>query len=475
MQDGTPSGLILRPYDRMSELDNWSLRKLAKPLDATAKITSAVKDGALVFKDEVTGSTSRIALAELDEEVREKLKAGQPADPFKRLAKTNRPKITLRQAFAVSVSGLALAVAAAGTYEVSKKFEAAVEAEHHISVTMAAALENIPLTGMREPDLYDAVGNKKRDSDRLALELYYFNAADAAFLRQVEKGDTRAVAATIKAADKDMLLTTGPLAVVTATKNGDVDMLRLLLTAGANANEAYTPRDNYNGRFVPLLIAVERGMPQCVDLLLQKGANPDVREKPSTQTAFMMAAYSFYNEKTALSIMEKLRLAGANLAVEMEPGGQDALSLSLGNIAKMTYVLDHLPDAAAAVNKPYKYYSVFYGGVTTGQSLLSMAIDHSGYDIKGVPASIQLLLDRGADAAAADPEKFNAIHHAAALDQMDVIKTLMKRGTDARLSSLNGLTPLDVANNAFPHPINAQAYLKTLKGTSPKVKTLAPG
>lgn len=112
---------------------------------------------------------------------------------------------------------------------------------------------------------------------------------------------------------------TGATPLQRATEFGHENIVELLLSKGANPNLA-GPDGN-----TPLMQAAYKGYATIVDLLLAGGANPNVSEQQYGDTPLIMAAWK-RNEK----VVEKLIRAGANVNAKAK-NGRTALQQALQN------------------------------------------------------------------------------------------------------------------------------------------------
>jgi ankyrin repeat protein len=89
-----------------------------------------------------------------------------------------------------------------------------------------------------------------------------------------------------------------------AMKEGEEDVVRILLDKGANVNMRAGETD-----YTPLMQAVATGCPSLVEVLLEKGA--DVNAEKNGVTALNIAKSSSFRWKQKLEMIELLKAAGA--------------------------------------------------------------------------------------------------------------------------------------------------------------------
>ena len=134
--------------------------------------------------------------------------------------------------------------------------------------------------------------------------------ADAA-----ERGDRAAVQALLQqAADVNAAQADGSTALHWAALDGDVEMTRMLLYAGANVNAS-----SRLGGYRPLHLAARNGRAAVVQVLLDAGAGPNVTDAHGT-TPLMLAAASGSTETVSA-----LLARGANVNATESVRGETAL------------------------------------------------------------------------------------------------------------------------------------------------------
>ncbi len=205
----------------------------------------------------------------------------------------------------------------------------------------------------------------------------------------------------------DQELQMSPLAMAAAV--GSEEITRLLLDAGANVDVRNTDGTT------PLATAVFFGHPEVVKLLLEEGADP--------------AAQNLKGEKVTDYVTQPmpdgiLQLVGGIIRVKVDPV---AARQSIPTIAAL---LDVEPGSATAAAPPAG--KSIWDAAAAGDLELLQANLTLGADVNGmVPAGIPF--------AGATP-----LHIAAISNQAEVIEFLLAKGADAntRAGDVNGSTPL---------------------------------
>jgi uncharacterized protein len=326
--------------------------------------------------------------------------------------------------------------------------------------------------------------------------------ADLRLLDAVKKGDAAAVRALLaQHADVNARQPDGATALAWAAQRDDIESANLLIRAGANANLA----NEYGA--TPLSLACAKGSVVMVEMLLQAGANPN-SALLSGETALMTAT-----ETGSLHTVNMLLDHGADVNAKEPKEGQTALMWAVaGRHADIAQALiEHGADVHARSRGGFTalLFAAQQGDVNSAKSLLAAgaevnekapappvttksAPDSAAADAQSargygspkragdggaqsVPSPLLLasasgqqeislfLLDKGADANAADARGFTALHYAALRRNMlELVKALLAHGANpnARLSrnapntagisemTVAGATPLLLASAA---------------------------
>jgi ankyrin repeat protein len=228
-----------------------------------------------------------------------------------------------------------------------------------------------------------------------------------------------------------------PAAMNVAAEWGQIDVLRLLLAAGADANIDSAAYDGWT----PLLCAI--GKPDVVKLLLENGARVDawaaaalgdearLREIIAEDPAVVRAVGP--NEATPLHFASTEPVArllvehGADLDVRDKYGSTPVRTVAYGGARKRA-AGQYLAAAAGAMDI---FLASALGDVTTVGKLVS-----------DEPALVRAL-DAGLGPASAPGG--TALHIAAALGETDVARALLDAGADPNVLSRDGDAPLHYA------------------------------
>ena len=225
-----------------------------------------------------------------------------------------------------------------------------------------------------------------------------------------------------------------------AAREGHVDMVNLLLSAGTNPN-----LDDLAGREVPfflpdyhsvdslneygyqvgrtaLMLAVEAGHRDVVEALL--AAKPDLNQQDGLNlTALMIAC-----EKGHLDIVQRLLAEGADINVNTK--GMSALNISIKE--------KHEAIATFLINQGADYHIKAEEGTTPLMGAASM----------GSLSLVRLLLSKGVDVDARDDygtALIYALNHYLELENLEVIEALLAAGANPNLGDYSGETVLHTA------------------------------
>jgi hypothetical protein len=465
---GTYSGLAIKPFHQLGKDELTALKAKAEPHGENSKITIDKRSGDLLFTDDMTGKTASVPFHHLNADVREKL-----SDPFKRIASYDAAKIALRRKLAVGLLGVAGLGGGFGAAYNAGVFEPLSDVTARVFAPEAKPVVAPPvvLTGVREKNALKFDENPAM-VEYLGKQMDSFPQPERTFLYTVMVGQAQEAADRLAQKDgADVLKHAGSLAMVIAVRNGDLDMIKVLHGAGQSPRQAYHPT-TYAAEdvWVPLVDAVERGLPKTVELLLKLGADTEQTDNPRRPTPYMLAAYSPLVETgAAIEVMDKLQKGGAKIDA-ISPYGEDALmhaiTGSFGDARKFEKALSVLPDARAAVNHVYRTDK---GSLT----VLMAEIDRLGYRGTADTAIVKSIFAHGVDVNAKNEAGWTALHHAANLDQLETVKMLVKAGANISARDIEGKAPLDIAKKSDFEPVRVQKYLQSLMQPKP-ANTLKP-
>ena len=271
-----------------------------------------------------------------------------------------------------------------------------------------------------------------------------------------------------------------------ACSNGDARMIEILLNAGADANSTKA-----NGA-TALMIAAASGNADAVKVLLDHGAEANAKESVHGQTALMFAA--------ALNRDQAIRIL-------LVHGADPKIATKVNKIQRVRLDADGNPILPPAGQKPtadalpQKTAANANGTSLAGATLAGASEEHAiGPDSmggmtallyaarEGHVAAIKALLDGGADVNELNPgDNVSPLLIAITNAHFDIAMLLLDRGADPNPASTAGLAPLFAAidvqwvpHSFYPQPLTSQektTYLELMgallkHGANPNARIL---
>ena len=271
------------------------------------------------------------------------------------------------------------------------------------------------------------------------------------FMRAVKKGIEQAavliltlLGTTVDLAHK----VRGQTAVSVAAANGFAEVLEVLLDGSENLNA----RDGNPQRQTVLQIASSKGHQAVVGLLIDKGADADLKDKYG-KAALHEAARNGHEAVVRLLIDK-----GADTSLK-DKYGKTALQEAAWNGHEAVVRL--LIDKGAGTSLKEEIMTALHEAARNGHDVVRLLID-KGADISlkedgmtalhdaarnGHEAVVRLLIDKGADASLKDKYGKTALHEAARNGHETVVRLLIDKGADTSLKE-EGMKALhDAARN----------------------------
>jgi len=258
----------------------------------------------------------------------------------------------------------------------------------------------------------------------------------------------------------------------------DLDILRLLLSAGADVNA--TDREGLTA----LMFALVGRHPTAVQLLLDRGADPNAKARPDFRLRASLRLSGRWNEQSeeiwplklaihaAPSTVPSLMRAGADVTVEdVEAAARKGRDRVLRHMLPA-------PTAAALLNAAALCAAAGAGQIKIVQLLLESGLKVDARNREGETAlmktaegffdTMKLLIKSGADINAADRQGITTLMRAAASGRLNVVRFLIDNGADVRQADSSGRRALeyltDGGNTLFDEGASLRALLQYAHG-----------
>ena len=274
----------------------------------------------------------------------------------------------------------------------------------------------------------------------------------------------------------------GETGIHIAVSRGDLETLDILLQAGANCEI----KDEIEG-WTPLMTAAYYHLPEFIIRLLEGGPNANAIDEKYASTALLIAiisqskilndSFSFgrQTQTQALKTIHVLIEGGADIEAQDKFGNTAIL---IANAIEATEIVEILKKAGASetgIERATFIKAAEAGKMELVRELLDAGIDvnlanHRGQtalmlaSVEGHIDTVHMLIEAGAD--------LNINHSGTALiaaiegGHSEVAQMLIQAGTDANLKApQTGWTALDYAQFDCPEIV---AFLKNMTATSPK-------
>ena len=293
-----------------------------------------------------------------------------------------------------------------------------------------------------ELPLIDAVKSGNREAVRALLK------QPAAAFKGVEGDGTTALHWAVRADDLDMvrLLLTAGADVKAATRegvtplslaavNGSTRMTEVLLEAGASANAVMPEGETI------LMTAARTGRPEVIETLLRHGADVNARENWFGETALIWAAAENHAEAVRVLVAHGADVNAASKALDVPRRRNGQSILPLGSWTPLMYAARQ--GALEATTALIAAGADMNQADPDGATALVLAIINANYDVAAA------LIEKGADPNIGDKEAKMAALYATvdmhrlaighgrpnpkasgALDAVDVIKLLLAHGAN---------------------------------------------
>lgn len=209
-------------------------------------------------------------------------------------------------------------------------------------------------------------------------------------------------------------------ALLAAAERGDVETVATLLDAHPDIVNERAPLDGHTGRRTALHFAVNRDSTPVVALLLERGADPNIRDEGDNATPLHFAAEHGAMEIVRLLVEHGADPIGSGDYHELDVVGWATVFARVPNPELVDYLLAH----GARHN--------IFSAVVTGDTEA----------IREIAARAPADLDRAMDAT---NHRRRPLHLAVVRGQARALATLLELGANVESEDAAGLTPLDQA------------------------------
>ena len=281
-------------------------------------------------------------------------------------------------------------------------------------------------------------------------------------------------------ADLEYKFSDGSNALLIASRNGQLEKVKLILELGANISQTQ------NKGHTALMLASERGYDEVVALLLSNGADIVARDN-NGRTALMSASEYGHNEVVALLLSNGSDIVARDnngrtaLMLASEHGHSEVVALLLSNDADIaaqtkdgwnslvlasgnghSEVVEQLLKSNASIAKTNCGASSLILASRRGYNKIVVELLQAGADItvkdidgetalinassQGHVAVVTQLLSKGADIAAQTKDGWNSLMAASQNGHADVVKQLIASGVNVMSTNLSGNNALIAAS-----------------------------
>ncbi|KAL2862632.1 ankyrin repeat domain-containing protein [Aspergillus lucknowensis] len=235
----------------------------------------------------------------------------------------------------------------------------------------------------------------------------------------------------------------GETGILSASKEGHLDMASSLLEKGVNVN-------TLTGGTTPLYAAAFRGHVEAVRKLLAKGADHSIRNSVQL-TPLYAAADCGHVEVVKLLIEHGAEVGFVHPATQYTP-------IMIASIQGHTEVAKILLEHGASPH-PIPLYVRIRGA---GPQMIKAPIDYGPLYVasqQGYSEIVKALLEHGANASVAGPGKRSALYVAATNGHAEVVNLLLQKGIAPDEPTKNGLTALYSASG-YGYTAIAESLIK---------------
>ena len=316
---------------------------------------------------------------------------------------------------------------------------------------------------------YDAAVQKVEDFFRLVkifaeggVDIDEKNAYGQTALDFAVKHDAKKIAAylsgTLTDENDSAAVAAGGMTLHQAAEKGDTDAIKAIVATGADIN-ALKDDSEYNlGKSTALAIATAYLQVQAVEALLACGADPSFKDgNGRAAVSYLLETRASvhsgtFNEKLISKIVKDMLSAGMNVNIPVDDDGNTLLLLACKASRSGGY--NHRSIKGDVIDEIMKHNP----DINLTNRFGETALMHTCARDFDMMENVQLmLLEQGADVAAADKNGDTALHYAARNDNKTGAKTLcdmlLEFGADVNAVNNAEKTALDIATETDNEPL----------------------
>ncbi len=259
------------------------------------------------------------------------------------------------------------------------------------------------------------------------------------FSKAVKKGDPEKVQELIDQGGKLINKERKTAALMTASKKGHLEVVKLLVEAGADVDafdmNSYKTRET---GWTPLMYAAHNYRLDVIDYFLEIGVDVDQPDFVGATPLMTVSYFKVKDVNKTFELIDYLISHGADVNATSNNGSTALMAAANNGRLK---VVKKLVEEGADVNARSSAY---------GDTALYRAVEKDYWEI------VKFLIEEGADFDSGTDWKVTPLMYAAAAGSLESLKILLKNGADVNLKDDEGLTALMRAARTVPCKISAE-------------------
>ena len=278
----------------------------------------------------------------------------------------------------------------------------------------------------------------------------------------IERDDVAALERVLSGGDLDSRIGFGDTVLFISAAKGSARCARWLVGRGADPNAPST----HNA--MPIHAAASKGDLEIVRLLLAAGAKVNLHGGDYGETPLHYAVKS-----GSVSVVEHLLDAGADVSA----GGTNSAGRQPLHVAadqNELAIIKILLDKGAPIDgrSGWQYTALHYASFPTPKFMARLSL---GMPVRGHLEAARILIDRGASVTVATERGDTPLHQAAHAHNLRLVALLIQSGANASALNQNGRTPLHLAVRSYP-PLDPRTQVQVIEalvkaGANPNVRS----